>query len=71
MAPLSAKSLKFIVDHVILPPQLPQQAESLDIIKKAEQDLLRLVLDRVRAYNGKTSPGFSEQWRTIEKMLTR
>ena len=71
MTPLSAELLRFIVDHVILPPQLPQQAESLDLVRKAEQDLLRLVLDRVRSYHGKSSPSFSEQWHTIDKMLTQ
>ena len=70
MAPLAAESLNYIVNHLILPPKLPQQAESIDVIRRAEQALLRLVLDRVKAYGSKSSPSFSEQWRTIEKMLT-
>ena len=71
MEPLSAESLRFIVNHVIMPPHLPQEAENSIISRQAEQDLLRLVIGRVKAYDSKFFSGFSDRWLTIDKMLAQ
>ena len=43
MAPISLQSVEYIVNHVVLPPQLPSSAESSELIRLAEQDLFQLV----------------------------
>lgn len=71
MATLSDESLYYIINHVILPPKLPRKAESQSISRRAEQDLLRLVLEQVKVYDVKSSLVTREQWRIISSMLTQ
>lgn len=69
MAPLPKESIEYLINHVVLPPRLPQKAESPTVSRKGEQDLLRLVLGQVRAYSIKSSPDLGELWRIAEEML--
>ena len=69
MATLSHETLQYIINHVILPPRLPQEADVQTVSRHAEQELLRLVVDQVNAYDAKSSSGTCEQWGVIEKML--
>lgn len=48
MAPVSLQSVQYIVNHVVLPPQLPSSAESPNVIRLAEQDLFQLVEQAVQ-----------------------
>ena len=78
MAATLRDSLEFIVNHVILPPKLPQEADGSNISHAAKQDLLRLLSSEADLYrlqiqqntNGNTS-AMSEAWGVIKTMLLR
>lgn len=77
MAVRSSKSLDFIINHVILPPKLPQEADDSDASRAAEQDLLRLLSTEIDPYCRQTlqdphstRPAFSVVWPVIKRMLS-
>lgn len=76
MAAYLPESLQYFVHHVFLPSQLPQEAESLPTIKRAEQDLLRLVTTEIKAYRQRhdhatNSSEVGGAWDTIQRMVER
>ncbi len=71
MATLSNESVHYIINHIVLPPKLPHEAENPAISRKAEQDLLHLVLGQVKAYAVKSSTDMEEHWRVIDRTLTQ
>ncbi len=72
MATMGKQSLPYIIDHVFLPPKLPQMAEDDEIVGGAEQDLIKMVLNQLQAYrhqNTQSSTEINKAWLIIEKML--
>ena len=62
------EDLEFIVDHVVLPPRLPQ-GEDKDAPEK-EHGLLRLVLKEMTDFAAVCPPADRGSWRSILKMLS-
>lgn len=50
MALYPAESLEFIINHVILPPRLPQEADNSKTSRAAGQHLLGLLSSKLDAY---------------------
>lgn len=78
MAPCSEESLDFIVNHVILPPKLPQEADDSNASRAAEQDLLRLLSTEADFHCRQTlqdprstRPALSVVWPVVKRMLSR
>ena len=78
MAGYPAESLDFIINHVILPPKLPQEADDSNVSHAAKQRLLRLLSSEADFYrlqiqqntNGNAS-AIIEAWAVIKTMLLR
>ena len=78
MAGCPAESLDFIINHVILPPKLPQEADDSNVSHAAKQHLLRLLSSEADFYrlqiqqhtNGNAS-AIIEAWAVIQTMLLR
>lgn len=78
MALYPPESLDFIINHVILPPKLPQEADDPQTSRAAEQHLLQLLSLTTDSYCHQyqqdthgTSSTFTETWRVIKTMLSR
>lgn len=78
MAPLSTDSLEFIINHVILPPKLPQEADDPKVSRAAEQQLLRLLSSKLATYsllyqqgNHSSAATFGQACRIVQTMLLR
>ncbi|KAL8989104.1 MAG: hypothetical protein Q9177_001935 [Variospora cf. flavescens] len=65
------QELLYILHHVILPPRLPQQAESPEIAANAERILLDLILSNVQAFEGRCAPEHKAPWTDVQRMLAR
>ena len=65
MVSISAEDLQYYIDHIFLPPKLPQEAEDCEHARSAEQGLLRLLHDSI-AKSFQCSTG---AWKTIERMV--
>ncbi|KAL8968995.1 MAG: hypothetical protein Q9197_004578 [Variospora fuerteventurae] len=65
------QELLYIVHHVILPPRLPQQAESPEIAANAERILLDLVLSNAQAFGERCAPEHKAPWTVVQRMLAR
>ena len=78
MAAIPPDSLEFIINHVFLPPKLPQEAEHPQTSRTAEQHLIRLLSSQADSYcrqcqqdaRGATS-ALDEAWGVIKTMLLR
>lgn len=76
MAGYPPESLDFIINHVILPPKLPQEADAPNISHAAKQRLLRLLSSEVHFHhlqikqntNGNASE-ILQAWAVIKSML--
>ena len=67
-----AEDLQYYIDHIFLPPKLPQEAEDCGHARSAEQGLLRLLLHELTTsfQRPQTSTECSiDAWNTIERML--
>ena len=62
------EDLDFIVNHVVLPPKVPQ-GEDIDASKK-EDALLRLVLKEMTAFAAGCPPADRSSWQSILKMIS-
>ncbi|KAL9602747.1 MAG: hypothetical protein Q9219_001590 [cf. Caloplaca sp. 3 TL-2023] len=69
MSQCSVQVLEFLINHVVLPPKLPQEAESEQLTAKAEEFLLKLVSSEVKSFRQQAEPAFHHSWLIIEKML--
>ena len=67
MAPTSLESVQYLVNHIVLPPQLPSSAESPQLVRLAEQDLFRLVQQAVRELLQHSPVNEKPTWILIEK----
>ena len=71
MVSISAEDLHYYINHIFLPPKLPQEAEDCEHARSAEQGLLRLLHDSTKSIqlsqiNAECSTG---SWNTIERMV--
>ena len=72
MVALSPDILKFIVNHVVLPPQLPQKAEDSQLTRDAERGLIGLLSTQLEEFRRQVCHRPSkvfEAWASIEVML--
>ena len=71
MAAITKKSLEFIVNHVVLPPQLPQKIEDARISRAAERSLIDLLSTQRKGYCqvDRQSSNIHKTWASIEMML--
>ena len=74
MANTPLRSLDFIINHVVLPPKLPQEAEEPELSRAAERDLVGLVSTQLEGYRslaGHQTPNARAGWLSIKMMLDR
>jgi len=78
MSQLSKQHLEYIVNHVFLPPKLPDGAASKDLALENDQFLCQLVLDAAMEFSGEDSELFSTpfsqnplHWRVITRLLRK
>ncbi len=72
MAALSPKILKIIINHVVLPPQLPQKAEDSQLTRAAERGLIGLLSTQLKDFRRQADHRSSKVlavWASIEAML--
>ena len=50
MAAREPESLEYIVNHIILPPKLPQIAEHPDVFRTVERDIVQLLSTQLKSY---------------------
>ena len=67
MARISLQSVQYIVNHVVLPPQLPSSAESPQQIQLAEQDLFHLVKQAIQDLLRHSPVDEKPFWTVLEK----
>ena len=70
MAGCSKDELEYIINHVVLPPRLPQQAEPDEFVAKAEEALLSEVLSVLRPFLQQSTAQFKAPWSIVQKMLS-
>ena len=74
MAAMAPESLQFIVNHVILPPKLPQEAENPHISRTAECHLVDLLSTQLKSYRREIdlkSSSLCAAWAINQAMLHR
>ena len=73
MSEISKPQLEYIVNHVFLPPKLPDSAEPKDLASESDGLLCRLVLDAASEFSGEdggtTYTQNSHHWGFIIKLL--
>ena len=71
MVSIPPEDLQYYINHVFLPPKLPQEAEDSEHVRSAEQGLLRLLHDSTKSFQrSQTSAECSTgAWKTIERMV--
>ena len=68
---IAKESLEFIVNHVVLPPQLPQAKESSKITTTAENSLATLTLGCVKNLQAHCGSEHQGAWLDVSLMLSR
>ncbi len=74
MAAMAPESIQFIVNHVILPPKLPQEAEDPQISQISERHLVGLLSTQVKNYRREInlkSSSLCAAWAINQAMLHR
>ncbi|KAL8801978.1 MAG: hypothetical protein Q9182_004107 [Xanthomendoza sp. 2 TL-2023] len=71
MASCSKEHLEYMIDHVILPPKLPDTAEDSEFVVAAEEALMDMVLLVVEQFQQQCSPDYKEPWLIIQRMVSR
>ena len=62
--------LTYIINHVVLPPKLPQAQESLEGTRSGEQDLLSMIVEVSSEFTAKHADlAKREIWKTVTQML--
>ncbi|KAL8690285.1 MAG: hypothetical protein Q9218_004235 [Villophora microphyllina] len=69
MTQIQTGVVEYIINHVFLPPQLPQSAEGVDVVANAEQAMLAAAIASVDEYKQHVAPKFELSWHGIQKML--
>ena len=73
MAGIPPASLEFIVNHVALPPKLPQKAEDPDASRAGSCQLIDLLVATIQSYRQQCTdlPGLDSSWAIVETALIR
>ncbi|KAL8856035.1 MAG: hypothetical protein Q9178_007344 [Gyalolechia marmorata] len=71
MAQPSKQDIEYIINHVVLPPKLPQEAEDSKTVATAEQALLSLVLSTAHRFCQQCTSEFKSIWQVVTGMLSR
>ncbi|KAK8167917.1 hypothetical protein BKA80DRAFT_216002 [Phyllosticta citrichinensis] len=66
---LDKAEVDFLVNHVVLPPQLPQESESEDEQHQCEARLLRFVLESITSFSGHCEGRVQKAWRSAASAL--
>ena len=69
MAPIPLKAIEYIVNHAVLPPQLPTSAESSLVVTEGEKHLLELTLQSVQELYRYGSTNLKPTLAVLEKTL--
>lgn len=69
MAPILSAALHYIVNHVVLPPQLPSSVEPVEEVRQGEKNLLRLTLQAVQELSRCGSRQWEPGLAVLEKAL--
>ena len=71
MVSVPTEDLQYYIDHVFLPPKLPQQAEDCEHARSAEQGLLRLLHDSIISFRRSQTiiESSTGAWETTERMI--
>ncbi|KAL8872321.1 MAG: hypothetical protein Q9174_002028, partial [Haloplaca sp. 1 TL-2023] len=64
------QKLGLLIDHVALPPKLPQSAEEADVTTQAEKALFYSATILVQRYVQQCPTRFNAPWQTIRRMLS-
>ena len=67
MAAILLQSVEYIVNHVVLPPQLPSSAEPPKLIRLAEQGLFQLIKQAVQELLQHSPVDDKPMWTVLEK----
>ncbi|KAL8861603.1 MAG: hypothetical protein Q9178_002128 [Gyalolechia marmorata] len=70
MAGCSKDELEYIINHVVLPPRLPQQAEVDEFVAKVEEAFLSEVLSVLQAFLQQSTAQFKAPWSIVQRMLS-
>ena len=65
------EDLDFIISHVILPPKLPHEQESSDVLEKGELALVSLVQEIAKAFSSLLPPRKARKRQAIITMFER
>ena len=73
MAGIPLASLEYVVNHVVLPPKLPQQVEEPNISLAGDCQLIDLVVATVQSYRQRCTdlPALDGCWAIINTALAR
>jgi hypothetical protein len=66
---LEDRGLGFLINHIILPPQLPD-GENEDDRSSNERRLLQLVMEEATKFSNQCLPGVRSPWKKVTKMLS-
>jgi hypothetical protein len=66
---LDSCDLRSVVEHVFLPPKLPQEAQSDDAERRTNVALCHILIDAAAAFRQYLSPPQELVWARIEKMI--
>lgn len=71
MAGCSIAELQYMINHVVLPPKLPDRPELEDFVEATEKTLLNELLSVLRRFVQKCTPEVKPAWITVQRMLSR
>ena len=69
MASASRESLQYVINHVVLPPQLPSSAEDVGLIRDGEKQLFQLTLESMQALSCCSSNSVKPTLAVLEKTI--
>ncbi|KAL8715171.1 MAG: hypothetical protein Q9220_001129 [cf. Caloplaca sp. 1 TL-2023] len=70
MAQYTREQLQYFVNHVVLPPKLPQTADEQRLVVEAERALLDLVVSTASRFEHQSTQEYRNSWLIVHKMLS-
>ncbi|KAL8894541.1 MAG: hypothetical protein Q9192_004234 [Flavoplaca navasiana] len=71
MAGCSRAELQYMINHVVLPPKLPDRPEPEDFVEATEKTLLDELHSVLRRFVEQCTPEVKPAWVTVQRMLSR
>ncbi|KAL9640124.1 MAG: hypothetical protein Q9204_000841 [Flavoplaca sp. TL-2023a] len=71
MAGCSRAELQYMINHVVLPPKLPDRPEPEDFVEATEKTLLDEIQSVLRRFVEQCTPEVKPAWITVQRMLSR